>query len=183
MTLVVFAVLVEAFTLPPCHVPPAAAVIRGTRTIRTSAAPSMNIFKQIFDDLKAANAAQQADVPQVEPMPADIPRRPWMRASHILLPDEEAADKLQARIDAGELTFADAARQYSLCKSKSEGGDLGTFKSLARILFLPYESQWGAVAPFDELVFAPSAEIGAIQRCSTPWGSHLVTVTARNVQV
>ena len=178
-----FVVLIDAFTLPPWHAVPTAAAVRGTMTIRTAATPSMNIFKQIMDDLKVVNAAQQADIPIVEPMPADIPRRQYMRASHILLPSEEAADELQARIDAGELTFADAARQYSLCKSKTEGGDLGTFKSLARILFLPYESKWGAVVPFDELVFSPSAEIGAIQRCSTTWGAHLVKVTARNVKV
>ena len=46
-------------------------------------------------------------------------------ASHILVKDRETADAIRKRIEAGELAFEDAARQFSTCGSAAEGGDLG----------------------------------------------------------
>ena len=67
-----------------------------------------------------------------EVMPDSVKARAYASAGHILLPTTEAAQELRGRIEARDLSFEDAARQFSECPSKAKGGDLGTFKSLAR---------------------------------------------------
>lgn len=49
-----------------------------------------------------------------------------VRASHILVEDEEAAKKVKADLDSG-MAFDEAARKHSTCPSKEQGGDLGFF--------------------------------------------------------
>ena len=51
-----------------------------------------------------------------------------VRASHVLVKTEDEAKKLREDINAGKISFEDAARQISLCPSGHEGGDLGFFK-------------------------------------------------------
>lgn len=89
---------------------------------------------------------------------------------------ERAAD-LEARIAVGELSFAEAASQFSECPSKGKGGDLGIFSSFGKIAFLPYEDL--DVAAFDAHCFAESTPIGAVSIVSTSIGTHLVQVEAR----
>lgn len=48
-------------------------------------------------------------------------------ASHILVDTAEKAAEIKAKIDAGEISFADAAKEYSSCPSSAQGGDLGEF--------------------------------------------------------
>ncbi|HDP95692.1 MAG TPA: peptidylprolyl isomerase [Candidatus Aminicenantes bacterium] len=48
------------------------------------------------------------------------------RASHILVKDRNLAERIRREIQAGA-PFADMARRYSTCPSKSKGGDLGWF--------------------------------------------------------
>lgn len=48
------------------------------------------------------------------------------RASHILVKEEEEAKKIADEIKAG-LSFEEAAKKYSTCPSKENGGDLGEF--------------------------------------------------------
>ena len=144
---------------------------------------SMNLFAQILNDLKAAQAANANEKPPTEAMPAFINERPYFSAAHILLPSREEAEALQTKIEAGELSFEAAASQYSVCKSKFKKGYLGPFKSLARILFLPYEGRYGAVAPFDDVVFDRSRDLDAISIVTTEFGSHIVKVCARDVKV
>ncbi len=50
-----------------------------------------------------------------------------VRASHILVKTRPEAVKLRKEIMKGEISFEDAARQYSLCPSGQRGGDLGFF--------------------------------------------------------
>ena len=50
-------------------------------------------------------------------------------ASHILVDSEEKANELLGRIKAGELSFEEAAGQYSTCPSGKQGGNLGDFGS------------------------------------------------------
>lgn len=50
-----------------------------------------------------------------------------IRASHILVGTKRDADILRQKIIDGELTFENAAKQYSRCPSRFEGGDLGYF--------------------------------------------------------
>lgn len=48
-------------------------------------------------------------------------------ASHILVASEEEANDIKAKIDGGEISFEDAARQFSSCPSSKQGGSLGEF--------------------------------------------------------
>ncbi|MBE6562872.1 MAG: peptidylprolyl isomerase [Ruminococcaceae bacterium] len=50
-----------------------------------------------------------------------------VNASHILVEDEEKCAAVLAEINAGELSFEDAAARYSSCPSKEAGGNLGDF--------------------------------------------------------
>lgn len=94
------------------------------------------------------------------------------RASHILFgfakyDDGEAqAVKLKERISSGDISFADAAQEYSTCPSGARGGDLGTFKR-------------GAMVPeFDEVCF--NAELGGLEGpIKTQFGHHLIRVVER----
>ncbi len=48
-------------------------------------------------------------------------------ASHILVDSEEKAAELAEKIAAGEISFEDAASEYSSCPSGKNGGSLGEF--------------------------------------------------------
>ena len=48
-------------------------------------------------------------------------------ASHILVDTEEEAADIRTKLEAGEMDFADAAKTYSSCPSKAQGGELGDF--------------------------------------------------------
>jgi peptidyl-prolyl cis-trans isomerase C len=51
-----------------------------------------------------------------------------VRASHILIPAEQQAIDIIAEIKAGK-SFEDAAKEYSVCPSKDNGGDLSYFSA------------------------------------------------------
>ena len=98
------------------------------------------------------------------------------RASHVLFSFEKYengeadAAALKDRIESGEISFADAASQYSTCPSAARGGDLGTFKK-------------GAMVPeFDACVFDEATPLGdaAVQGpIRTQFGIHLIQVYER----
>lgn len=50
-----------------------------------------------------------------------------VRAQHILVATQEEAAKVKSEIESGTITFEDAAKKYSQCPSKANGGDLGYF--------------------------------------------------------
>ena len=50
-----------------------------------------------------------------------------VRAAHILVPAKQQAIDIIKEIKSGEKTFQEAARAYSMCPSKDQGGDLGFF--------------------------------------------------------
>jgi len=87
-----------------------------------------------------------------------------VKASHILVGRKSEAEALRQRIIDGEITFEDAAKQYSLCPSRDEGGDLGFFPR-------------GVMAgPFEKVAFSlPIGEIS--QPVETRFGWHLIKVT------
>ncbi len=88
-------------------------------------------------------------------------------ASHILVETEEAALDILNKIQSGELSFADAAREYSSCPSKQNGGSLGEF------------GRGQMVPEFDQAVFA--MEVGAITSTpvKTQFGYHLIRLDAK----
>ena len=90
------------------------------------------------------------------------------RASHILMKNSLEALLLKEKVDSGEISFSEAARQYSSCPSSSKGGSLGQFGP-------------GAMTPaFDALVFDPDTQIDEVNLVTTSFGTHLVKVVERS---
>ena len=88
-------------------------------------------------------------------------------ARHILVESEVICNDLKAKIQSGETTFEDAAKEYSQCPSGAEGGDLGSF------------GQGQMVPEFDKVVF--NDEVGVVHGpVQTQFGYHLLEVTARD---
>ncbi len=85
-------------------------------------------------------------------------------ASHILVKNQNEANKIKQRLDNGE-DFAQLAKKFSTCPSAKKGGDLGEVKRHAM------------VPAFDRAVFANGSEekpyLGPIK---TKFGFHLIQV-------
>lgn len=89
------------------------------------------------------------------------------QARHILVQTEQECLEIKDTLQKGEQSFEELAKLHSLCPSKQQGGDLGSFGP-------------GMMVPeFDKVVFsAPLHEVqGPIQ---TQFGFHLLEVTARS---
>lgn len=84
-------------------------------------------------------------------------------AKHILVSTEEKANELLTKIQNNETTFEDAAKEFSSCPSKTNGGDLGFFgKNMM-------------VKEFEKAAFA--LNIGEISKpVKTQFGWHLIKV-------
>jgi parvulin-like peptidyl-prolyl isomerase len=102
-----------------------------------------------------------------------------VRASHILVkvkanatPQEKQAamNRIQAirqEVMTGKVDFAEAAKKYSDCPSRTKGGDIGMF---------PYK--FAVVEPFARVAF--SMKIGDVSDVvSTDFGLHVIKVTGR----
>ncbi len=50
-----------------------------------------------------------------------------VRAEHILVTSKTQAEDIKSQIESGKITFEEAAKKYSSCPSKANGGDLGYF--------------------------------------------------------
>ncbi len=91
-----------------------------------------------------------------------------VNASHILVDSEELALELLAKINAGEISFEQAAAENSTCPSRANGGNLGDFGK-------------GQMVPeFDAAVFA--MEVGDVSKApvKTQFGYHLIKLNAKN---
>lgn len=87
------------------------------------------------------------------------------KARHILVETREECEEIKKRIEDGG-DFAALAREYSMCPSSEDGGDLGEF------------SPGEMVEAFDEVVFG--REVGKIHGpIETQFGFHLVEITSR----
>ncbi|MDD5172064.1 MAG: peptidylprolyl isomerase [Candidatus ainarchaeum sp.] len=88
-----------------------------------------------------------------------------VKASHILVEDEDTAKKLKAELDNGA-DFAKLAKKHSVCPSGKSGGDLGFF------------GKGQMVKAFEDAAF--SLPIGVVsQPVQTEFGYHLIVVTAK----
>ena len=92
-----------------------------------------------------------------------------VNADHILVDSEEKALEILEKITAGELSFQDAARQFSSCPSgKQRGGNLGDF------------GRGQMVPEFDKAVF--ELEVGEITKTpvKTQFGYHLILLNSKS---
>lgn len=88
-------------------------------------------------------------------------------ASHILVDSEEKANEILADIEAGKISFEDAARNNSSCPSGQNGGALGEF------------TRGQMVPEFDKAVFEMT--VGEISKpVKTQFGYHIIKLTAKN---
>ena len=102
-----------------------------------------------------------------ESHPEEFAGEETVSASHILVEEEEKAKDLLAKINAGEISFEDAAKAFSTCPSGQRGGDLGEF------------GKGMMVKEFDEAVFA--MEVGAMSGpIRTQFGFHIIRLDKKN---
>ena len=89
-------------------------------------------------------------------------------ASHILVDSEELALEILGKINAGEVSFEDAAMEHSSCPSKAQGGNLGDF------------GRGQMVPEFDKAVF--ELEVGEITKTpvKTQFGYHLIKLNSKS---
>lgn len=87
------------------------------------------------------------------------------RASHILVDSEEGAKEALKEIENG-MSFEDAAKKYSSCPSKDQGGDLGEF------------TRGKMIPEFEEAAFA--MEVDTIsQPVKTQFGYHVIKLVEK----
>jgi peptidyl-prolyl cis-trans isomerase C len=86
--------------------------------------------------------------------------------SHILVKTEEECNDLYDKIMKNEIEFVDAAKEYSQCPSKQNGGDLGMFPK-------------GQMVPeYDAVSFA--MEVGEISKpVKTQFGYHIIKLNEK----
>ena len=84
-----------------------------------------------------------------------------IRAAHILVKTEKEADFILGELKKNE-SFPHLAKKYSLCPSKSQGGDLGWF------------SRGMMVPEFEKAAF--SAKILSPVKVQTQFGWHVILV-------
>ncbi len=91
-----------------------------------------------------------------------------IQASHILVDDEEVAKEAIAKIKNEELTFEEAAREYSTCPSKEQGGDLGEF------------GKGMMVKEFEEVAFSLNEGEMTDTPVASQFGYHVIKTTKNN---
>lgn len=101
---------------------------------------------------------------------AEFEQPATVSAKHILVDNEELCSEVKEKIENGELSFEEAAKQYSSCPSKDQGGDLGVF---GRGMMVP---------EFEEAAFELELE-KVSQPVQTQFGYHLIKVNAKNEPV
>ena len=91
-----------------------------------------------------------------------------VNADHILVDSEEKALEILAKIESGEISFADAAKEYSSCPSGQRGGNLGDF------------GRGQMVPEFDTAVF--ELEVGKMTSSpvKTQFGYHLIRLNSKS---
>lgn len=87
-----------------------------------------------------------------------------VRASHLLVPTLEEAQKIREDVVSGKKTFEEVAKENSMCPSGARGGDLGFFGK-------------GRMVPeFEQAAFSlPVGEVS--EPIKTQFGWHLLLVT------
>ena len=88
-------------------------------------------------------------------------------AKHILVSDIEEANSIKEELNNNSISFEEAAKKYSTCPSKEQGGELGEF---GRGMMVP---------EFEKAAF--ELEIGEISEpVKTQFGYHIILVESKN---
>lgn len=88
-------------------------------------------------------------------------------AKHILVSDIEEANSIKEELDKNSISFEEAAKKYSTCPSKEQGGNLGEF---GRGMMVP---------EFEKAAF--ELAIGEVSEpVKTQFGYHIILVEAKN---
>lgn len=91
-----------------------------------------------------------------------------VKASHILVESEEQCTDLKTMIDSGEISFTEAAKQFSKCPSNAKGGDLGFF------------GRKQMVKEFEDVCFDEETKVGdVVAPVQTQFGYHLIQLVDR----
>ena len=90
-----------------------------------------------------------------------------VEASHILVKEEELANKLLADIKEGKISFEDCAKENSTCPSGKGGGALGAF------------GRGQMVPEFEEAAFAMNPGDVSEAPIKTQFGYHIIKVTSK----
>ncbi|MBR5817170.1 MAG: peptidylprolyl isomerase [Clostridia bacterium] len=91
-----------------------------------------------------------------------------VNASHVLVATEEEAEKILGEIKSGEISFEEAAKKYSSCPSKENGGNLGDF------------GRGQMVPEFDSAVFEMSEGEISDTPVKTQFGYHLIKLNSKS---
>ena len=118
--------------------------------------------------LAGAQAATEAEAKAFyDEHPEEFKSGESVTASHILVDTEESALNILADIKAGKISFEDAAKTYSSCPSKENGGSLGEF------------TRGQMVPEFDAAAFAMAEGEISEAPVKTQFGYHLIKLTAK----
>ena len=91
-----------------------------------------------------------------------------VNASHILVSTEDEAKEIYTKIANGQISFEDAAKEYSSCPSKERGGNLGDFTK-------------GQMVPeFDEAAFSMAEGEITSAPVKTQFGYHLIKLNSKS---
>jgi peptidyl-prolyl cis-trans isomerase C len=127
----------------------------------------VNLLKRfaISKLLDAVEVGEEELVAFYNENPNAFSKEAGIRARHILVPTLESAQEIAQAIQNGQ-DFAEAAKEHSMCPSKEQGGDLGTFGK-------------GQMVPeFEAAAYA--LEIGQLSEpVQTQFGYHLIEVTEK----
>ena len=93
-----------------------------------------------------------------------------IKASHILVDDENLAKDLITKITNNEISFEDAAKEHSSCPSKEQGGDLGEF------------GRGMMVKEFEDAAFTMDEGEMTKAPVSTQFGYHIIKTTEKKGQ-
>lgn len=89
-------------------------------------------------------------------------------AKHILVDSEDKAKEIKEKIEAGERSFEEAAKEFSSCPSSQNGGDLGTF---GKGMMVPEFEKASLEAELDKVT----------DPVKTQFGYHLIKVYQKGV--
>lgn len=119
--------------------------------------------------VKSAKAPTEADALKFyEENPDKFTEGEVVNASHILVATEEEALSVLAEIKSGDISFEDAAKKYSSCPSKENGGSLGEF------------TRGQMVPEFDSAVFAMAVGTVTEAPVKTQFGYHLIKLNSKS---